>query len=54
MPYHFFAYLSRMKLIRRWSLMRNIQPENIQEHGHQVAVIVHAYARSSGVFRRKR
>ena len=42
MPYHFFAYLSRMKLIRRWSLMRNIQPENIQEHGHQVAVIVHA------------
>ena len=26
-PYHFFAYLSRMKLIRRWGLMRNLIPE---------------------------
>lgn len=39
---HFFAYLSRMKLIQRWSLMRNIQPENIQEHSQQVAVLAHA------------
>ena len=38
----FFAYLSRMKLIRRWSLMRNIQPENIEEHSYQVAIIAHA------------
>jgi len=42
--YSFFAYLSRMKLIRRWSLMRCIQPENIQEHSHQVAVIAHCLA----------
>lgn len=42
MFHHFFAYLSRMKLIQRWSLMRNIQPENIQEHSHQVAVVTHA------------
>ncbi|MBQ6808522.1 MAG: 5'-deoxynucleotidase [Firmicutes bacterium] len=42
--YNFFAYLSRMKLIRRWSLMRSVQPENIQEHSHQVAVIAHALA----------
>lgn len=33
-----------MKLIRRWSLMRAVQPENIQEHSHQVAVIAHALA----------
>jgi 5'-deoxynucleotidase len=33
-----------MKLIRRWSLMRSIVPENIQEHSLQVAVIAHALA----------
>ena len=44
MSYHFFAYLSRMKLIRRWGLMRNTVPENIQEHSLQVAVIAHALA----------
>lgn len=41
---HFFAYLSRMKYIQRWSLMRNIVPENIQEHSLQVATIAHALA----------
>ena len=40
----FFAYLSRMKLIKRWSLMRNIQQENIAEHSYQVAVIAHGLA----------
>ncbi len=40
----FYAFLSRMKLIRRWSLMRTVQPENVQEHSHQVAVIAHALA----------
>jgi 5'-deoxynucleotidase len=44
MKHHFFAYLSRMKLIRRWSLMRSILPENIQEHSYQTAIIVHALA----------
>jgi 5'-deoxynucleotidase len=41
---HFFAYLSRMKLIKRWSLMRNITPENIAEHSLQVAQVAHALA----------
>jgi 5'-deoxynucleotidase len=44
MANHFFAYLSRMKLIKRWSLMRNIHTENIAEHSQQVIVIVHALA----------
>ena len=35
--HHFFAYLSRMKYIKRWGLMRNSQEENIQEHSLQVA-----------------
>ena len=39
---HFFAYTSRMRFISRWALMRNSQPENIQEHSHQVAVLAHA------------
>jgi 5'-deoxynucleotidase len=42
--YHFFAYLSRMKLIDRWSLMRCTRRENVQEHSLQVAVIAHALA----------
>jgi 5'-deoxynucleotidase len=41
---HFFAYLSRMKFIRRWSLMRNTYPENIQEHSLRVAMVAHALA----------
>jgi 5'-deoxynucleotidase len=41
---HFFAYLSRMKYIQRWNLMRNTQQENIQEHSLQVAMIAHALA----------
>jgi len=42
--YSFFALLSRMKNITRWSLMRNNTVENIQEHSHMVAVIAHALA----------
>lgn len=41
---NFFAYISRMRYIERWSLMRNSLPENIQEHSHMVAVIAHALA----------
>ena len=44
----FFAYISRMKYITRWSLMRNSVTENIQEHSHMVAVLAHAL----GVIRR--
>lgn len=48
MSHNFFAYISRMRYIVRWSLMRNALPENIQEHSHMVAVIAHAL----GVIRR--
>ena len=41
---HFFAYLSKMKFIQRWGLMRNTHPENIQEHSLQVAMIAHGLA----------
>jgi len=42
--YDFFAFLSRMRYISRWGLMRNTIPENIQEHSLDVAVIAHALA----------
>lgn len=41
---HFFAYLARMRFIRRWGLMHNTYPENIQEHSLRVAMIAHALA----------
>lgn len=42
--YHFFAFISRMKYINRWGLMRNTHPENIQEHSLQVGIIAHGLA----------
>ncbi len=42
--YNFFAYMSRMKLIRRWSLMKAVTDENIAEHSAEVAQIAHALA----------
>jgi len=41
---HFFAYMSRMKFIRRWGLMHSAYPENVQEHSLRVAQIAHALA----------
>lgn len=41
---HFFAQLARMSLISRWSLMRNVNSENIAEHSLQVAMIAHMMA----------
>jgi 5'-deoxynucleotidase len=41
---HLFAYLARMKFIRRWGLMHNNYPENVQEHSQRVAMIAHALA----------
>ncbi len=41
---HFYAYVSRMKLIERWSLMHNLRPENVQEHSLQVAIVAHSLA----------
>ena len=48
MDSNFFALISRMRYIERWSLMRNSIHENVQEHSHMVAVIAHAL----GVIRR--
>lgn len=42
--HHFFAYISRMRFINRWALMRNSYTENIQEHSHMTAVLAHALA----------
>ncbi len=41
MSSNFFAYINRMKLIRRWGLMRNTQPENDLEHTMQVVMLAH-------------
>ena len=42
--YNFFAYMARMKLIKRWSLMKANDRENIAEHSAQTAQIAHALA----------
>ncbi len=40
--YAFFAMLDRMRWIRRWSLMKNREEENLAEHSLAVAFIAHA------------
>ena len=40
--FHFFAIMSRMKYINRWSLMNNTRFENISEHSLTVAMLAHA------------
>ena len=42
--FKFFAFINRMRYIKRWSLMRSVREENIMEHSHQVAVTAHALA----------
>lgn len=42
--YNFFAYLGRMKYIKRWALMRSTVSENIMEHSAEVGMIAHALA----------
>ena len=42
--YKFFAFLDRMKYIKRWSLMRSTREETIMEHTQQVTVLSHALA----------
>ncbi len=44
MNYDFFAYLNRMKHIKRWALMHSIVEENVMEHTEQVSVVAHALA----------
>ncbi|MCC6764722.1 MAG: 5'-deoxynucleotidase [Deltaproteobacteria bacterium] len=41
---HFFAYLARMRFVKRWGLMRNTHVESLQEHSLQVAMLAHALA----------
>lgn len=40
----FFAYLTRLRWIKRWGLMRNSYDENVMEHSWEVAVIAHSIA----------
>ena len=40
----FFAFMNRMKYIKRWSLMRSTTGENIMEHSQQVSMLAHALA----------
>lgn len=38
----FYAYMSRLKHIKRWGLMRNNMEENVAEHTFNVTLIAHA------------
>lgn len=40
----FFAYLSKLRWIKRWGLKRNAHDENVMEHSWEVAVIAHSLA----------
>ena len=42
MRYDFYAYMDRMKYIKRWQLMRSTREENIMEHSQSVSVLAHA------------
>ena len=42
MKNNFFAFISRMKYIDRWALMRNSYTENISEHSLEVSILAHA------------
>ena len=44
MSYDFFAFMDRMKYIKRWQLMRSVREENIMEHSQQVAMFAHVLA----------
>lgn len=41
---HFFAYVSRLRWIKRWGLMRNAIEENVATHSWEVATLAHALA----------
>ena len=42
MKNNFYAFVSRMKYIDRWALMRNTYTENISEHSLEVSMLAHA------------
>lgn len=42
MSSYFYAFLSRMKYINRWALMRNTSEETLSQHSHEVAAVAYA------------
>ena len=44
MRYDFYAYMDRMKYIKRWQLMRSEREENVMEHSYSVTLLSHALA----------
>ncbi len=44
MRYDFYAFMDRMKYIKRWQLMRSEREENIMEHSQSVTMLAHALA----------
>ena len=40
----FYAYLTRLRWIKRWGLKRNAHEENVMEHSWEVSVIAHTLA----------
>ena len=44
MRHDFYAYMDRMKYIKRWQLMRSVREENIMEHSQAVTLFSHALA----------
>ena len=44
MRHDFYAYMDRMKYIKRWQLMRSVREENIMEHSQAVTLFAHALA----------
>lgn len=39
---HFYAYLSKLKYVNRWGIMRNTAYENDMEHSMQVTMVAHS------------
>lgn len=44
MRYDFYAYMDRMKYIKRWQLMRSVREETVMEHSYSVTLLAHALA----------
>lgn len=42
--HHFFAYMARLKHIRRWNMRRNSFEEDVAQHSLQVSMIAYALA----------
>ena len=41
---HFYAYISKIRWLKRWGLKRNTTDENVMEHSWEVAAIAHTLA----------